>query len=64
MFRDRVAKTGDRMYTVRFLDGTSVPDDYQKTVATLINTAYRAEEIFPVDELEMACDSTPTKKDE
>ena len=49
----------DRKFTVKFLDGTPLPDDYQKTAATLINAACRAEEIIPVDELEMACGSAP-----
>ncbi len=48
------------MYTMKFLDGTPVPEGYQKTAATLINAACRAEEIIPVDELEMACGSAPT----
>ncbi len=48
------------MYTMKFLDGTPVPDDYQKTAATLIDAACRAEEIIPIDELEMACGSAPT----
>lgn len=40
--------------TVKFMDGSPVPEEYQRTVQQMISDACDAEEIFDLDELEGA----------
>lgn len=39
---------------LKFMDGTPVPEEYQRAIAKLVDEAAEAEERIPIDELEQA----------